>query len=77
MSSPAIEELAGDVASSASKPTRRQRPRPSADELPREEKPADEEISVKPVETVSPMDLVMSESEPEPEKAGRGRGDAA
>jgi hypothetical protein len=32
---------------------------------------------VKPVETVSPMDLVMSESEPAPEKAGKGRGDAA
>jgi uncharacterized RDD family membrane protein YckC len=80
VSSPAIEELAGDVASSAAKPRRRQRPRPSGQELPREEKPADEKIEVKPVETVSPMDLVMDESEPEPEKAGkgsRGRGDAA
>jgi uncharacterized RDD family membrane protein YckC len=78
VSSPAIEELADDVASSASKPRRRrQRPRPSGEELPREEKPADEDITVKPVETVSPMDLVMSESEPEPENAGKGRGDAA
>jgi uncharacterized RDD family membrane protein YckC len=79
-SSPAIEELAGDVASSASasKPSRRrQRPRPSGKELPREEKPADEDITVKPVETVSPMDLVMTESEPQPEKAGKGRGGAA
>jgi uncharacterized RDD family membrane protein YckC len=77
VSSPAIEELAGDVASSASKPRPRQRPRPSGDEPPSEEKPADEDITVKPVETVSPMDLVMSESEPAPEKAGKGRGDAA
>jgi uncharacterized RDD family membrane protein YckC len=63
VSSPAIEELAGDVASSASKPGRR----PAE---PKEEAPAaDEEITVKPVETVSPMDLVMDDSEPEAEPA--------
>ena len=32
--------------------------------------PAEEEITVKPVETVSPMDLVMGENEPEQEQAG-------
>ncbi|MBN1528926.1 MAG: RDD family protein [Thermoleophilaceae bacterium] len=59
VSSPAIEELAGDVASSASKPGREPREKPSSDE----------DITVKPVETVSPMDLVMGDTEPEPEQA--------
>jgi uncharacterized RDD family membrane protein YckC len=63
VSSPAIEELAGDVASSASKPG-------SRPAQPKEEAPADEEITVKPVETVSPMDLVMGDNEPEQEQAG-------
>jgi uncharacterized RDD family membrane protein YckC len=63
VSSPAIEELAGDVASSASNPG-------SRPAQPQEEAPADEEITVKPVETVSPMDLVMGDNEPEQEQAG-------
>jgi uncharacterized RDD family membrane protein YckC len=63
VSSPAIEELAGDVASSASKPG-------SHPAQPQEEAPADEEITVKPVETVSPMDLVMGDNESEQEQAG-------
>ena len=37
---------------------------------------ADEPITVKPVETVSPMDLVMADAEGEPEKAGNGPGPA-
>ena len=61
----AIEELADDVASSASKPSPPDtQQEASADaELPAEEAPADESISVKPVETVSPMDLVMDQRE--------------
>ena len=76
-SSPALEELAGDVASSASKPARRRRkaaePVAAEDSEATTEPPAkDEPVTVKPVETVSPMDLVMSEAEPEPEEAGKG-----
>ena len=68
------------MASTTSKPGRK-RPRQAAEP---EKAPADEEITVKPVETVSPMDLVMDDAEDEPEKAGkapraraRARGGAA
>ena len=69
VSSDALDELAGDVASTTSKPGRK--PRKQAEP---KEAPADEEITVKPVETVSPIDLVMDDAEDEPEKAGKGPG---
>jgi len=67
VSSDALDELAGDVASTTSKPGRK--PRKQAEP---KKAPADEEITVKPVETVSPIDLVMDDAEDEPEKAGKG-----
>jgi uncharacterized RDD family membrane protein YckC len=67
VSSPALDELADDVASTTSKP--RRRPRKEAEP---EKAPADEPITVKPVKTVSPIDLVMDDAEDEPEKAGKG-----
>jgi uncharacterized RDD family membrane protein YckC len=75
-SSPALEELAGDVASSASRPARRRgttaEPVAAEDSEAAAEPPAKgEPITVKPVETVSPMDLVMGEAEDAPEEAGK------
>lgn len=77
VSSAALDELAGDVASTTSKPGRK--PRKPAEP---KKAPADEEITVKPVETVSPIDLVMEDAEDEPEKAApraraRSRGSAS
>jgi uncharacterized RDD family membrane protein YckC len=77
VSSAALDELAGDVASTTSKPGRE--PRKQAEP---KKAPADEEITVKPVETVSPIDLVMDDAEDEPEKAApragaRSRGSAS
>jgi uncharacterized RDD family membrane protein YckC len=78
VSSPALEELADDVASSAATPRRRPRvrtPEESEGAAPEPEKaPADEPLTVKPVETVSPMDMVMAETddESEPEQAEEG-----
>ena len=77
VSSAALDELAGDVASTTSKPGRK--PRKQAEP---KKAPADEEITVKPVETVSPIDLVMDDAEDEPEKArprarARSRGGAS
>lgn len=74
VSSHALEELADDVAATASKPSRRdtEQEAPADADAPAEEAPAEESITVKPVETVSPMDLVMDQSEDEPEPAGKG-----
>ncbi len=77
VSSAALDELAGDVASTTSKPGRK----PSKPAEPKKA-PADEEITVKPVETVSPIDLVMDDAGDEPEKAApraraRSRGSAS
>ena len=68
VSSPALDELAGrrglDRLEAAVAGRRKRAPTPK-------KAPADEEITVKPVETVSPMDLVMDDAEDEPEKAGK------
>ncbi len=82
VSSPALDELADDVASTTSKPRRRARkeaePVAAEESEAKTDKPdADEPITVKPVETVSPMDVVMADAEGEPEKAGNGPGSRA
>ena len=70
MSSPALAELADDVAASAKE---RDPDAESAEEQPEAEAaepdaPAeDDELTVKTVETVSPMDLVMSSGKDEDE----------
>ncbi|HEU0024182.1 MAG TPA: RDD family protein [Thermoleophilaceae bacterium] len=66
VSSPAIEDLAKDVAATAgSKPAPTGEEPSAADEDPEPE--ADEPVEVKPIETVSPIELVMGDGEDEHE----------
>jgi uncharacterized RDD family membrane protein YckC len=72
VASPAIEELAGDVAASAASPpaVRPEPPTPEAGETAAPEAADEpEDVSVKSVETVSPMDLVMGAQDERDEPA--------
>ena len=72
MSSPALAELAEDVAASAKE--RDPDAEPAEEPVAESDEPGapaeDDELTVKTVETVSPMDLVMGSGK----RRGRGRG---
>ncbi len=71
VASPALEDLAKDVAATAgTKPDAEEEPVASeeAEDEPKR-KVSREPVEVKPIETVSPIELVMDQSEPDPEPA--------
>ncbi len=70
MSSPALAELAEDVAASAKErdPDAERDEEPVAEAAEPEAVTEDDELTVKTVETVSPMDLVMSSGQDEDEE---------